>query len=274
MRAADHTPSLGLLLGLALWLAGASPAWAHDTWVQPLQLRPVLHQPLQLQLSAGHGLQALVAPKQRRQRSLRLSTVSGLVRRAWGWRRQRARAITHIGPLEPGLVCVQLACAARLIEIAPEGVERYLDEVQPSAELRALWSAQRARGEPWRERYAKEAKAYVRAAGSVGAASTWRPLRALGQRLELLPLRDPTRLRPRAELPLELRLDGRPLAAVALRCYDRKGERVLRTDAQGRVRLPVRSRGRQLVATTVLQAPLAPGLPWRSRFATLAFQLP
>jgi len=55
---------------------------------------------------------------------------------------------------------------------------------------------------------------------------------------------------------------------------DRKGERVLHTDAHGRVRLPLRSRGRQLVATTVLQAPLAPGLPWRSRFATLAFQLP
>jgi len=193
MRTAHHAPSWaslgsGLLLGLALWLAGVAPAWAHDTWVQPLQLRPVLHQPLQLQLSSGHGLQALVAPKQRRQRSLRLSTVSGLVQRAWGWRRQRARAVTHMGPLEPGLVCVQLACAARLIEIEPEGVERYLDEVQPSAELRAL-----------------------------------------GQRLELLPLRDPTRLRPRTQLPLELRLDGRPLAAVALRCHDRKGERVLHT---------------------------------------------
>jgi hypothetical protein len=257
--------SLGLLL---LLLCAAGSVQAHDTWVQSLPLRPLPAQPLLLELSAGHGLQPLSAPKKRRLRSLGLI---GRPRQPVAWVRLRNRVRVRFGLAAPGLSCAVLTTDLIEIEIPSAGVDAYLAEVQPAAAVLQAWQAQRARAQPWRERYAKDAKAYFR----VGAGGLpWKKVRALGQTLEIVALRDPTRLRLRSSLRVELRQHGQPVPDAALRLFDRKGERLLRTDAAGRATLALRCRGRQLIATTLLQPPAHVGAAWSSRFATLSFSLP
>ena len=169
-------------LGLMLLLCAASAAQAHDTWVQPLPLRPLPAQPLVLELSAGHGLQPLSAPKKRRLRSLGLI---GRPRQPVAWVRLRNRVRVHFGLTAPGLSCAALSTRASLIEIPPAGVDAYLAEVQPAATVLQAWQAQCARAQPWRERYAKDAKAYFRT-GAGGL--PWKKVRAIGQTLEIVAL--------------------------------------------------------------------------------------
>lgn len=281
----------GILVGLAaLLLAWWPAARAHDTWVRPVPLRPLPAQPLKVEISAGHGLQPLSAPRLRRIGHLALAGVRRRPR-ARDWQRRGRRVVTLLGPPPCGVGCIAMRTRATLIEIDAAGVDGYLAEVQPPAPVMAAWLAQRARGEPWLERYAKDAKSYFRA-GRGGA--SWRRLQRLGRPalpvhtapsghpaphsparcaspvLELLPLRDPTRLRPGSTLAVQLLHEGRPLADTALRLFDRQGERIVRTDAAGQATWRVRCRGHQLVATTVLRPPRAAGAPWTSRFATLA----
>jgi Domain of unknown function (DUF4198) len=135
----------------------------------------------------------------------------------------------------------------------------------------SAWTRQRARGEPWRERYAKDAKSCLRlGSGDEG----WPALASLGQRLELVPQRDPTRLVVGDELVLVLSFDGQPAPDVALRLISvGRPERVQRTDAQGQARFRLAAPGTYLVAATLLQRPVADGAPWTSRFATLGFSV-
>lgn len=258
-----------VLLGLA---GAATPASAHDTWVRPLAARVLPGQPLTAEMSAGHGLSPLSAPKRRRERTLLLLGAGGR-RKPRARRRCGKRALADFSSLPSrGVCCMALATHPVTIEIGDEGVDGYLAEVQPPANILQAWQAQRVRGQPWVEHYAKEAKGYLRTGASRGRSGRrWQGVQRLGHRLEIVPLTDPTHAMPRHVLKVELREGGRALADIALRLFDRRGERVVRTDAEGRAALPVRCRGRQLVATTVLHLPAQAGAPWTSRFATLSF---
>ena len=262
----------------AVWLGlvtVAAPAAAHDTWVRPLAARVVPGQPLTAEMSAGHGLKPLAAPKRRRERSL---VLLGAGRRSRPLARRRCgkRVQATFAPPATGAVsCLALATRHVTIEIDDEGVDGYLAEVRPPLPVLQAWKAQKARGEPWVELYAKTATGYARTGTSPGAGGrAWRRVRQLGHALEIVPLTDPTRLVPRKRLVVQLVEGERLLADIALRLFDRRGERVVRTDAHGRAVLPVRCRGGQLVATTVLQLPAQAGAPWTSRFATMSFTVP
>lgn len=267
------------LCSVLLGLAGlATPASAHDTWVRPLPARVVPGQPLTAEMSAGHGLTPLSAPKRRRERTLLLLGAGGRrkprARRRCGKRALAEFASPPFGRVGRvgGVCCLALATHPVTIEIDDEGVDGYLAEVQPPASIMQAWHVQRARGEPWVELYAKEAKGYLRASSSRGrSGATWQRVQRLNHQLEIVPLTDPTRAKPRKQLKVELREVGLPLPDIALRLFDRRGERVMRTDAAGRAALPVRCRGRQLIATTVLHLPAQTGAPWTSRFATLSY---
>jgi len=265
---------LSLLCAVLLCLAGfAAPAAAHDTWVRPLAARMLPGHPLTAEMSAGHGLTPLSSTKRRRERSLVLLLGAGGRRKPKARRRCGKRAQATFSPPRTGATCCfALATREVAIEIDDDGVDRYLAEVQPPAPILQAWKAQKARREPWVELYSKAAKGYLRAGTSRGSEGrTWRRVQRLGQALEIVPLSDPTRLVPRQRLVVQLIEGGRPLADIALRLFDRRGERTVRTDGSGRAVLPVRCRGRQLIATTVLQQPVHAGAPWTSRFATMSY---
>jgi hypothetical protein len=255
----------GLAWGL---LFAATWASAHDTWLLPDRFAMPSGGTLTATLSAGDGLKPLNPPKQKRVKSLELVDAEG--RRpylAWKDRKTSAR-ITFPSP-RAGVSCLAYSTVDIDIVIAPKLVDAYLAEIQPAPEVLQAWARQRAAGEPWRERYAKDAKTCLRAGGGDAG---WPQLAVLGQTLEFVPTQDPTRLKRGDRIEVELRHLGRPLADTAVRLFaGEHDETVLRTDGQGRVAFDLPRSGRHLLATTRLDLPAAPGAPWTSRFATLGF---
>lgn len=254
------------LLAALLWMAGL--AQAHDTWVLPQHFDPAPGQPLVVRLSSGEGLAPKVVPRQTTVDSLRLVQAGGRREPAHVERGKTAVQARFDAPA-PGLACLVASSDESDIRIEPRLVNLYLKEIHPPAGIMDTWKRQQARGEPWVERYAKDAKTCLRIGpGDDG----WPALASLGQRLELVPQRDPTRLAVGDELVLVLSLDGQPAPDVALRLITAgRPERVQRTDAQGQARFRLAATGTHLVAATVLRPPEADGLPWTSRFATLGF---
>jgi len=253
---------------LAALLGFAMPARAHDTWVMPASFRVPVGQAIATTLSAGDGLAAAAGPGRQGFRELHLVDSRGRAGPIF-WRdgRDAARALFAAGA--PGVACLALTTHESDIAIEPEIVDKYLREVHAPAQIVDAWQAQRARGEGWRERYAKDGKTYLR---SGDASSGWPALARLGQRLEMVPQSDPTRLEIGDTLTVQLQFDGRPAPGMPLRLYAGSAtEQVVHTDAQGRAQFTLAQAGPHLLATTLITPPAGAGAPWTSRFATLGF---
>jgi hypothetical protein len=113
------------------------------------------------------------------------------------------------------------------VEVAPDKVPVYLQDIQAKPEVRAAWAAMQARGLPWNERYTKHARI------ELGLPSAWAAPVGLdlhienagsnvsvGSTLSVQALRDGQAL---PGLALELRSEASPLGIWR------------RTDAQGRI---------------------------------------
>lgn len=254
-------------LGIVLAAGGAL---AHDTWVMPRTFQPPAGEPLSAVVSAGDGLKPLTVPK--RERVIALEIVDAEGRRSYrGWNRGATSVKVSFDPPRPGISCLAYRSVPFEIRIAPRLVDQYLAEIQPGADILAAWQRQRARKEPWRESYAKEAKTCLRR----GSDETgWPQLATLGHELEIVPTQDPTRLTRGSGLTVQLLHQGRPAADIALRLFnERSEERTARTDAQGRAHFEPSQAGRYLIAATVLTPPGGKGQPWTSRFATLGLEV-
>jgi hypothetical protein len=150
------------------------------------------------------------------------------------------------------------------IEIAPEKVAVYFDDIQADAALRQAWATQLARGLPWQERYVKHARIHLQ---GPPATVPEMGLDALIETTETLRVGDESTFRvwregqPMAGMPVQFRSELTPAGLWR------------RTDAEGRVRIRLPLAGRWLLRGTDLrQADSERGL-WRSRFFTLAFEL-
>lgn len=169
-----------------------------------------------------------------------------------------------------------LACWAELkryeIELPPQLIRVYLDEVHASPQLRATWQRMQARGLPWREGYRKFARIELARADATAAqrAAARRPA---GLDLELVVLGDAP---IDAGRPLEFQLlrDGRPLAGQPVELVSERSRIGIwrDTDAEGKLRHVLPFGGRWLLRAVDLR--LAPGDPdrWESRFVTLAIE--
>ena len=155
------------------------------------------------------------------------------------------------------------------VELAADKIEIYLKDILATPEVRTTWAAMHARGLPWRERYTKHARIELGAASAertplgldLHIESEGQPLRA-GQTMTVQALRDGL---PLAGLALELRSDTTPLGLWR------------RTDAQGRIQVPLPFAGHWLLRGVDLRVAKDPaGQPqrWESRFVTLAFDVP
>jgi hypothetical protein len=182
----------------------------------------------------------------------------------------RSRVLLQRGDAAGAISCwVQMPSFE--VEVMADKIGLYLDEINASTALRETWAAMRARGLPWRERYAKHARIEsFDARLAAGAAPAAAPV-PMGMDIVLEgPLAPP---RAGDTLAFTVLRDGQPLAGqpVELR-NDRLGVGVwLRTDARGRasVRLPFAAS--YLLRGVDLRAVGEPPESWDSRFVTLAF---
>lgn len=166
-----------------------------------------------------------------------------------------------------------ITCWAQLvpfeIEIGPDRVKVYLDEINASAALRAVEAQRRARGLPWKERYLKHARIELgRADGPLrteplplGMDVTMQAPRRPLQRGDVVDFQVWRDGRPLADQPMELIGDGTPVGVW------------LRTDAEGRLRAALPAPGQWVLRGVDLRAPAADDAPWLSDFVTLVFEV-
>jgi hypothetical protein len=164
------------------------------------------------------------------------------------------------------------ACWAQLapfeVELAPDKIALYLDEVRPPPAIVDAWAALHARGLPWKERYTKHAR--VDFGGGDAAA------RPSGLGMDVLLLDAPAKPAAGDALLFRVLRDGAPLAgfAVELRhAADLAGGTWLRTGADGRVAFTPPRPGSWLLRGVDLRLSATVPDTFESRFVTLAFDV-
>ncbi len=132
-----------------------------------------------------------------------------------------------------------------------------------------------------RERYFRNVKTIVQVdhASRAGQPEDRTYATRTGQMLEMLPLRNPTSLRPGGTLGIQVEFDGKPLAGALVKAWHKHKEQLLivrsRTSASGRVELTLPYAGGWMVSVVHM----VPGatdsvFDWESYWGNLSFSLP
>lgn len=256
-----------LLLSMVLPLVLAGPALAHDTW---LLARSTSVQPgssVTLDLTSGMAFPAnetAIKPERVGRAGLRLAGETTELND----RRSAASSLQlTVKPSKPGIAALWVALAPNSIELKPDQVKEYLEEVGASDAVRRAW-AEAPEPRRWREVYVKHTKTYVRV-GQLEADRSWAEPVGLG--LEIVPEKDPTTLRPGDDLPIRVLRGGQPLAAFSVAIV-REGESkgtMKTTDAEGRATFKLTKAGRWLLRATDVRRSAKPEADWESDFTTL-----
>lgn len=261
--------ALAAALGLAA-LVSAAPLAAHDFWIEPSRYAAAAGAPLALRLRVGEGFAGEALPRDPGHLARFTAvgapgelTVAGadggepagfLVAPAGAW--------VVIYGSRPGEIRLEAEKFARYL--AEEGLE----SVQLERERRG------EAGQPVRERFSRCAKALVRLGAEADGAVFARPV---GLALELVPEADPTQAAGRGELAFRLLHAGEPLAGARVAAVSgRRPEAPVeaRTDAAGRVVLPIAEPGPWLVTSVhMVRPPADSGVDWESLWASLTFEV-
>jgi uncharacterized GH25 family protein len=246
--------ALGALLASGL----ASRAAAHDFWIELSSAHPARGEPVAARLLVGDALAG--EPYARNPAHFTRFWAAGRDGEQPLEGRTGADPAGLFAPRADGIYAVGYASRPTGIELEPAKFSAYLEQ-------EGL-----ARVAPGRELFSRCAKALLHVGD--GAREGWD--RALGMTLELVPEQSPFALERGDELPLRLFYEGAPLAGALVEATHR-GSRASagRTDAEGRVRLPLPAAGLWVVAAVHLTA-APPGLDaeWESFWASLSFVTP
>ena len=248
----------------------ASPALAHDTWIGPPlgPARPGVV--LRLDLTSGGAFPQLdFAPEAARvaRASVRLAgkTVSPKPPK------RRKHGLEFSLPLaRPGVASVAVSLKPKDLELSPEKIHEYLEEIGALETAGATWAAQ-PEPKSWHETYSKHAKTFVRVGDPKGDTSWALPA---GLALEIVPEKDPTGLSAGDNLPVRVLKNGAPFPGFVLAAeHDPKSPRTLKTtDAEGRAVFVLDQSGPWLLSGTDLRWK-SDTVSWESDFTTLALRV-
>jgi hypothetical protein len=162
-----------------------------------------------------------------------------------------------------GLLVAALTLGPRDIDLSPESVAHYFEEIRPSAAVVNAWEAG-GRGE-FLETYTKHAKLMACVTPCTIDEAALAPL---GAALEFVPAPSPQQDQARFRL-LAL---GEPMAGQPVTYWTGDGRhRAMRTDAEGEVTVPLDVPGPAMLTTVDLRLPPQAGARFQSDFATLTF---
>lgn len=167
------------------------------------------------------------------------------------------------------------------LDTHPSAIELPADKFNDYLRLEGLTAVLQAReragtsNRPGRERYRRNVKTLLQAGGE--SDDTWS--RRTGQRLEIVPLADPSGLAPRQPLPLQVWFDDRALAGALVKLWNGSGAELLAlsavTDAQGRVSFALPRSGTWMASVVqMVPAPGATDHDWDSYWGNLTFAVP
>lgn len=255
------------LASLLLSLSG----FAHDTWLIPDQFHVAPRTTVTLELTSGMEFPKLdVAPKPERVKVGQCRLAGKTV------------DVADISPgpnslrfkcplAETGVATCWVKLPARELELKPDQVQEYFDEIQPPEAVRKQW-AEAKEPKRFRESYTKHPKTFVRVGEAPGDRSWAEPV---GMALEIVPGKDPTTLRAGDELPVRVLKNGAPLADFPLSAVSAGATRgeTKKTDAEGRVTFQCNNAGPWLLRGTDLRKSSKENLDWESDFTTLTLEV-
>lgn len=269
MTPRHRLPPLLLPLVVAFALGDAA---AHDTWFEP---RPSAR--------AGEARLALGTGNRFPRQEFSVGEASlqqrGCVTRDGAATRLALDAVRDTGPallmrVRRSQSGSALSCWAQQqpfeLEIEPDKVAVYFQEIRPNDAVRAAWTEMQSRGVRWKERYTKHARIELPGRSVSGVSS-----QPAGMGLEIL--LDGTNAAPRAgdTVGFQVLRDGQPLPDLAVELRNDLSPLGFwgRTDAQGRVSFRVPLAGGWLLRGTDLRPSATVPDTWESRFVTLAFRV-
>ena len=256
------------LTALGLVLGAPSSLGAHDLWLEPATFLPQPGQIVALRLRVGQDF--LGDPLPRDARLVREFVVEDSEGRKPVIGRDGSDPAGFIRASDPGLLVVGYHSTPSVVELTPDKFAQYIEEEgldEVAARRRAEGSSQRG----GRDAYTRCAKSLV-LLGPPSASQTDRPL---GMTLELLAESNPYLLKDGDTLPLRLLYRQAPLKGTLVVAINKRHpmqKLTARTDAHGRVRLPL-TRGGAWLIKAVHMVPAAPGAgaEWDSYWASLTF---
>jgi uncharacterized GH25 family protein len=258
-------------LSLILALLLTAPSLAHDTWLLARSGAVAPGTVVTLDLTSGMAFPAnesAIKPERVARAAVRLAGETSDLKD----RQTAAKSLELTARLsKPGVASLWVELAPKSIDLTPEQVKEYLDEIGAPEAVRRAWQEMPA-PRRWRELYSKHAKAYVRVGEPEDDCSWAEPV---GMGLEIVPEKDPTALRPRDELPVRILRNGAPFPSFAVGLV-RQGDAhgVLKTtDGQGRATFPIGQSGHWLLRATDVRRSTKAEADWESDFATVTFEV-
>ncbi|MBA3960706.1 MAG: DUF4198 domain-containing protein [Chthoniobacterales bacterium] len=242
---------------------------AHETWLAPSSDALTPGEQVDLNLTSGMKFPVLeyaIKPERVALARYRLGTVEDAL--ATPSRGKTALHFRQTFP-KPGLVVAWVRLLPKTLELSPDKVAEYFEEIDAPREVRDLWASLRGK-ESWNETYTKCAKTFLRSGEDKGGDSSKKPV---GLPFEIVPLTSIGSLRAGQSADFQLLENGAPLAHIAVGRISAGDPRAFfLTDANGRVNIPFARSGRTLLLAVHLQrAGNGPG--WRSNFTTLTLKV-
>ena len=250
---------------------GSSPAEAHDTWLLPAQAHVAPGATVTLGMTSGMDFpkdESPIAADRVDRGGVRVAGAeSDFSRRDEG---EQSLQLSAELP-RPGIATAWIDLKPRTIDLTPDDVAHYLEEIGAPPAVLTRWQAM---PEPrrWRESYRKHVKTFVRI-GDGAADRSW--AEPVGSPLELVTEQDPTALHAGDQLTLRLLRDGAPAAGLTVAVV-RGGESTAvhrQTGADGRASFTLDREGWYLVRTTDVRPAAGKDLDWESDFATLTLEV-
>jgi hypothetical protein len=165
---------------------------------------------------------------------------------------------------QPGSQFFAVSTQPRYLEMQPVPFRAYLAEEGLTQAL-ARFDAKPVKS---REKYAKFAKTYV-----VAGAPTEAYRRPLGLKIEIVPLADPASVTPGGHLPVQVLYEGKPLADAQLLIASPATRIAGRTNAQGKLDVPITAAGPTRLHVIHMLAVQQPTHDWESYWASLTFEV-
>ena len=252
----------------------ASPAAAHDTWLQPRRTTVLPGTIAQIDLTSGDKFAVFDSAIKPDRIGAARARLNGKTFDIQPGAPEKKSLELRVPLRDPGVATLWVSLAPKSIELNRKQVQHYLDEIDAPPLLTQAWYAGKT-AKPWREIYSKHAKTFVLVgrSGRSKADRSWSE--PVGMPLEIVPEKDPTMLRVGDEFPVRVWKNGTPVIDFSLGIVreGRTNRAFKKTDAAGRAVFKLPRAGKWLLRGTELRSSNKPGTDWESDFTTLLFEV-
>lgn len=259
----------GLLLSALLLLA--TPAAAHEFWIEPENFQPAAGKPLSVKLLVGQDFRGdtmIYLPES----FLRFETITKRGRKKVAGLPGDDPA-ARLSPPNPGLLLIVYESTRYSIEMDAPTFDKYLEKEGLNA-VRSLRNKTSGLNKPVREVYSRYAKSLLTVGGLDDGLDVSRPV---GTRLEIVPQSPTGKLKTGQALAVQLLYENRPLANAKITAFSKKSNKqqlAQRTDAEGRAQfLLPHDDVWMLSAVHMVPATADAKADWESFWASFSFEI-